>query len=228
MVEPAGATSLPSVAVPPRPSVVKKSVTAPEDADDGIIPHTPLPWSDMNDLEERVILVDEHDNPIGVGDKLPTHERGDLHRAFSVFLINRAGEILLQQRATTKYHGGGKWANSACGHPRPGEETVAAARRRLQEEMGIEAELEPVFAFTYRAAMDGGLIEHEIDHVMMGYTDETPQPDPTEVAGWRWLSPDAIRGELATAPDRYTPWFEPALEGLLDRIPSILALSSRR
>ena len=182
----------------------------------------------MNDLEERVILVDEHDNPIGTGAKLPTHERGELHRAFSVFLINPAGEILLQQRATTKYHGGGLWANSACGHPRPGEETVAAARRRLKEEMGIDAELEPVFAFTYRAEMDHGLIEHEIDHVMIGFSDDPPRPDPAEVAAWRWLSPEAIRAELTTAPERYTPWFEPALGGLLDRNPSILAPSSQR
>lgn len=182
----------------------------------------------MNDLEEQVILVDEHDNPVGIGAKLPTHERGDLHRAFSVFLINPAGEMLLQQRAATKYHAGGLWANSACGHPRPGEETVAAARRRLKEEMGIGAELEPVFAFTYRAEMDRGLIEHEIDHVMLGYTDELPRPDPDEVADWRWMSPAAIRRELATAPDRYTPWFEPALQGLLDRKPSLLAPASQR
>ena len=182
----------------------------------------------MNDLEERVILVDEHDNPIGIGAKLPTHERGELHRAFSVFLINGAGEILLQQRATNKYHGGGLWANSACGHPRPGEETVAAARRRLQEEMGIEAELEPVFAFTYRAEMDRGLVEHEIDHVMIGFADDLPHPNPAEVAAWRWMSPESIRRELATDPDRYTPWFEPALEGLLDRKPSILASPSQR
>lgn len=177
----------------------------------------------MNDLEERVILVDVHDNPIGTGAKLPTHERGDLHRAFSVFLINTQGEILLQQRAMGKYHGGGLWANSACGHPRPGEETSAAARRRLREEMGIDADLEPVFTFTYRARMDRELIEHEIDHVMVGYSNELPRPDPAEVADWRWLTPAEIRTELAATPDRYTPWFEPALEGLLERRPSILS-----
>lgn len=171
----------------------------------------------MRDEDEQVVLVDAADKPIGIAGKLEAHERGELHRAFSVFAVNSAGEILLQRRAAAKYHGGGLWSNSCCGHPRPGEATGAAAQRRLLEELGIECALEPVFAFTYRAVMAGGLTEHEIDHVFLGVLDEDPDPDPAEVGAWRWVTPEAIRAELRTHPDAFTPWFEPAFEGFLER-----------
>lgn len=171
----------------------------------------------MTDSEERVILVDPDDAEIGTEEKLRAHERGVLHRAFSVFLLNRCGEILLQRRADGKYHGAGLWSNSACGHPRPGENTPAAARRRLEEEMGIDAQLEHLFSFTYRAEMGSGLTEHEIDHVFRGHVDVDPEPDPAEVADWRWVSPEEILREMRTAPERYTPWFAEALAGLLER-----------
>lgn len=170
----------------------------------------------MNWTEERVILVDEHDAAIGTAGKMEAHERGDLHRAFSVFIVNSAGEILLQRRAAVKYHGGGLWSNSCCGHPRPGEATSAAARRRLREEMAMDCPLERVFAFTYRAEMPGGLTEHEIDHVFVGRLQDDPRPDPTEVAAWRWAPVEEIRAELEADPSRYTPWFPHALEGLLE------------
>src|SRR5690606_12816732 len=142
---------------------------------------------------ERVILVNTADVPIGTAGKLEAHERGALHRAFSVFVVNSRGEILLQRRAAEKYHGGGLWSNSCCGHPRPGEATGEAARRRLGEEMGVDSTLERVFSFTYRAEMASGLTEHEIDHVYIGSLEEDPRPDPAEVEAWRWAAPDQIR-----------------------------------
>lgn len=170
----------------------------------------------MTDAEEQVILVDAQDTPIGKAGKLEAHERGELHRAFSVFVINSRDEILLQRRAEAKYHGGGLWSNSCCGHPRPGEATADAARRRLGEEMAIDCELEPVGIFTYRARMAGGLTEHEIDHVFVGRSDSEPHPHPEEVDEWRWAAEEEIRGELAVDPNRFTPWFAPALQRLLD------------
>lgn len=169
----------------------------------------------MNEREEQVILVDAADEPIGAAGKMEVHQKGELHRAFSVFAVNERGEILLQRRAAEKYHCGGLWSNSCCGHPRPGEATEAAARRRLREELGIQAPLERVFAFTYRAEMPGGLTEHEIDHVFFGQVEEDPEPDPREVEAWRWASARDIREELDSRPDSYTPWFRPAFEGFM-------------
>jgi isopentenyl-diphosphate delta-isomerase len=169
----------------------------------------------MRDEDERVILVDADDAAIGTAGKLEAHERGELHRAFSVFIVNTGNELLLQRRAEEKYHGGGLWSNSCCGHPRPGEGTAAAARRRLGEEMGIDCPLERVFSFTYRAEMAGGLTEHEIDHVFVGRYDGEPRPDPREVGAWEWVSPERIRRDLAANPGAYTPWFERALLGML-------------
>jgi isopentenyl-diphosphate delta-isomerase len=171
----------------------------------------------MRDEDERVILVDPTDEEIGTAGKLEAHERGELHRAFSVFILNARNELLLQRRADGKYHGGGLWSNSCCGHPRPGEETAAAARRRLGEEMGIDCPLERLFSFTYRAEMAGGLTEHEIDHVFIGRYDGDPHPDPREVGAWEWVPAERVRRSLAARPEDYTPWFEAALSGLLDR-----------
>ena len=174
----------------------------------------------MRDIDEKVILVDDRDVAIGTAGKLEAHETGRLHRAFSVFTVNTRGEILLQRRAPGKYHGGGLWSNSCCGHPRPGESTADAAHRRLQEEMGIRIPLERLFSFTYRAEMASGLTEHEIDHVFIGSLEKDPRPNPAEVEAWRWAAPDEIRRELEEEPDAYTPWFEPALTGILERVRS--------
>ena len=116
-------------------------------------------------MEEKVTLVDEQDQPIGEGEKMQTHQEGKLHRSFSIFIFNSKGEVLLQQRAKSKYHSGGLWSNAACGHPRPGEETLAAAHRRLQEEMGFDCELQELLQFTYKVKLDHDLWEHEYDHV---------------------------------------------------------------
>jgi isopentenyl-diphosphate delta-isomerase len=170
--------------------------------------------------EERVILVDPDDEAIGTAAKLEAHTSGALHRAFSVFVMNRRGEILLQRRADGKYHSGGRWSNTCCGHPRPGEETADAAARRLGEEMGFGCDLRWLFAFTYRVEMEDGLWEHEIDHVFLGRHDADPSPDPEEVGEWRWVSPRTLRAEMDRAPDRFTPWLAPALSGLMRRLPA--------
>ena len=130
-----------------------------------------------------IILVNEEDVQVGTMEKMEVHERGLLHRAFSVFIFNKAGEMLLQQRALSKYHSGGLWTNACCSHPRPGEKTEDAAARRLFEELGFGTELRFAFSFTYKAAFDNGLTEHEFDHVFVGHFDGPLRPDPKEVAG---------------------------------------------
>jgi isopentenyl-diphosphate delta-isomerase len=166
--------------------------------------------------EERVVLVDEHDREHGSATKLQAHVQGALHRAFSILVLNRRGEILLQRRAAAKYHSGGLWSNTCCGHPRPGEETSAAARRRLREEMGFECDLRRLFGFHYRVELAGGLSEHEYDHVFVGRHDGDPLPESKEVEAWRWARVDAVRREIAAAAERYTYWFPL----ILDRLPA--------
>ncbi len=163
--------------------------------------------------DEQVILVDERDREVGAGEKLRAHRDGALHRAFSVFVFDGAGRLLLQKRARGKYHSGGLWSNTACGHPRPGEPTDAAARRRLREEMGFDCELREVFDFIYRAELDGALVEHEYDHVFVGTHDAAPAPDPTEVEEWRWVSMSELREGLMEEPQRYSFWLKVAVEG---------------
>ncbi len=154
-----------------------------------------------------VILVNEQDEPVGTMEKLEAHQKGLLHRAFSVFIVNSAGEMLLQQRAQDKYHSGGLWTNTCCSHPLPGEDTLAASHRRLVEEMGFDCELKEVFSFTYRAEFDNGLTEHEFDHVLIGQYDGEIQPDSTEVMNYKFASPDEIRFLLLTEPETFTHWF---------------------
>lgn len=157
--------------------------------------------------EERVVLVDEWDAELGTLEKQRAHAEGRLHRALSVFVMNSQGEMLLQRRAPAKYHSGGLWTNACCSHPRPGEPVERAAHRRLREEMGIECPLEPAFAFTYRADVGGGLVEHEFDHVFLGRYDGEPRPSADEVDGWRWAPVDQLADEVAAAPEQFTPWF---------------------
>lgn len=167
--------------------------------------------------EEHVILVDRRDVACGVAEKMAAHRLGLRHRAFSVFLFDRTGRMLLQRRAHSKYHSPLLWTNACCGHPRPGETIVQAARRRLEEEMGIRAEPVRVLRFEYRAAVEGGLTEHEIDHVLVGRFDGVPEPDPAEASGWRWMTPRAALRDARLYPELYTAWFEPALDRLLSR-----------
>jgi isopentenyl-diphosphate Delta-isomerase len=156
---------------------------------------------------EEVILVDEYDTPVGVMEKMEAHRKALLHRAFSVFIFNRKGEMLLQRRALSKYHSGGLWTNACCSHPRPEEDTRQAAGRRLSEELGFVVPLEKIFDFTYRSAFDNGLTEYEFDHVYVGYYDQDVHPNPEEVSEYRWLSPEAVQAELAASPSAYTSWF---------------------
>ena len=166
----------------------------------------------MQDELEEVILVDADGAQIGTGPKLPVHRAGTLHRAFSVFVFNQAGEVLLQRRAEGKYHTAGLWSNTCCGHPRPGEETAAAAERRLGEEMGFHCELTPLFDFVYRVELHPGLWEHEFDHVFVGRYDGDPIPDPSEVGDWRWVAMRDLRREVRERPEEFTPWFRIVLE----------------
>lgn len=163
------------------------------------------------DRRERVILVNEHDVVVGEAEKLAAHRAGALHRAFSVLVQDGAGRVLLQRRALSKYHSGGLWSNTCCGHPRPGEDTRAAAARRLREELGFECSLEPAGAFVYRAQL-GELVEHEYDHVFAGRFDGSPRLDPAEVAEWRWVRVDELEEDLRAFPERYTVWLAKALE----------------
>ena len=159
-------------------------------------------------MEEQVILVNEKDEPIGLMGKMEAHEKGLLHRAFSVFIFNSKQEVLLQQRSACKYHSPNLWTNTCCSHPRAGETNQQAGERRLQEEMGLQVPLQEVFSFIYKAPFDNGLTEHEYDHVLIGYSDAQPQINPEEVASWKWLSLEAIKEDILQAPERYTAWFK--------------------
>ncbi len=162
----------------------------------------------------EVILVDEQDQPVGVMEKMEAHEKGLLHRAFSIFIFNNNGEMLLQQRALAKYHSGGLWTNACCSHPNPGEDTLVAARRRLTEEMGFETELTKAFSFIYRTDFDNGLTEHEVDHVYTGTYNGTIEPDADEVNDYVFQSIDQIKGFIASEPHLYTSWFKIAFPKL--------------
>jgi isopentenyl-diphosphate delta-isomerase len=157
------------------------------------------------------VLVDPHDQELGTEEKLRVHQTGALHRAVSAFLFDERGQLLLQRRADGKYHSAGKWSNTCCSHPRPGETPLAAATRRLGEEMGVACELTPAFSFVYRAALDNGLVEHELDHVFTGAFDGTPVPDPLEVQAWKWMPLTAVVADCREHSGRYSAWLAPAL-----------------
>ncbi len=159
-------------------------------------------------MEEQVILVDKNDNQIGLMPKMEAHEKALLHRAFSVFVLNEKGEMMLQQRAHSKYHSPGLWTNTCCSHQRDGEDNITAGKRRLMEEMGFVTELEELFSFTYKAAFDNGLTEHEFDHVMQGYFEGEPDINLDEVASWKWMSPKEVKEDIKNNPDQYTAWFK--------------------
>jgi len=157
-------------------------------------------------MTENVILVDENDVELGVAEKMEAHLTGALHRAVSVFIFNGNGELLLQRRAQGKYHSPGKWSNTCCTHPRLGELTLDAARRRLKEEMGIDSELTSVGTILYRADFENGLVEHELDHLFFGFNDHTPSINQEEVDSYRYIDLDELKIETTTYPERFTPW----------------------
>ena len=156
---------------------------------------------------EDVILVDAADNEIGTEEKLKAHQRGHLHRAFSVMIWDGRGRLLMQRRQINKYHSGGLWTNSCCGHPRPGENAREAASRRLREEMGISCPLTPIGTCTYRAELDAGLIEHELVHLFRGIYDGAVAPNPNECDGFSWSAPEAIRNQIRAVPHCFSAWF---------------------
>jgi isopentenyl-diphosphate delta-isomerase len=157
---------------------------------------------------EQVVLVNEHDEELGLMEKMEAHEKALLHRAFSVFIFNQSGELLLQQRALDKYHSGGLWTNTCCSHPRPNESVADAASRRLREEMGFDVPLEKVFDFIYQASFDNGLTEHEFDHVFVGYHDGPMQVNPAEVNDYVYRSMESIQHSLRMHDGLFTAWFE--------------------
>lgn len=157
---------------------------------------------------ENVILVDEHDNEQGLMEKMEAHRQGLLHRAFSVFILNDKGELMVQQRAIAKYHSGGLWTNTCCSHPRAGETTINAAHRRLVEEMGFDCEVEKMFHFIYKAELDQGLTEYELDHLFVGYYNEEPTINREEVEAWKWMTLEEVDGGIKSKPEEYTEWFK--------------------
>jgi isopentenyl-diphosphate Delta-isomerase len=161
--------------------------------------------------QELVVLVDEHDNEIGLAEKIEAHQKALLHRAFSVFIFNSKGELLLQQRAKTKYHSAGLWTNTCCSHPRPNELVLDAAKRRLIEEMGLKADIEKKFDFIYKTPFDNDLTEYEFDHVFVGHSDEDPVINKNEVESFKWKNIEEIKADLILFPNTFTSWFKIAI-----------------
>ena len=168
--------------------------------------------------EEQVILVNENDEQIGLMPKLEAHEKAALHRAFSVFVFNVKDELLLQKRASHKYHSPNQWTNTCCSHQRNGETSVEAGKRRLYEEMGFSCELEEIFKFIYKAPFDNGLTEHELDHVLIGYYNENPKINLDEVDDYTWMSLSDIKNDIIDNPNKYTVWFKIIFNEYLEKI----------
>ncbi|KMV73671.1 isopentenyl-diphosphate Delta-isomerase [Rosenbergiella epipactidis] len=160
----------------------------------------------MENIE--VILVDEHDNPLGKMEKLAAHRQGRLHRAITVYIFNTKQQLMLQQRAFSKYHCGGLWSNTCCGHPFPNESTQQAAERRLEEEMGLKLPLTKLTQTYYNLPVTDGLVEHEFGHIFTGLTDQLPVLNPHEAENYRFASLSEVQQELITSPERFTPWFK--------------------
>ena len=168
--------------------------------------------------EEKVILVDENDQPIGLMGKMEAHEKALLHRAFSVFILNSKNELMLQRRALHKYHSPGLWTNTCCSHQRENETTLAAGVRRLQEEMGFVTPLKEKFSFIYKAAFDNGLTEHEFDHVLVGTYENSPLINEDEVCAWKWMPLQEVQNDIQDSPDSYTPWFKIIFEKFFEEL----------
>lgn len=166
-------------------------------------------------MEERVILVDEDDQEIGIAEKLNAHREGKLHRAFSIFVFNSEGKLLLQNRAGAKYHSGGLWSNTCCSHPRPEEHVGKAAHRRLQEEMGFDCDLQEIFSFIYKVKLNNDLFEHEYDRVFVGKFDGEPSPNPKEVDDWKWICLEELRKDIQENPGSYTYWLRICIDKVM-------------
>ena len=158
------------------------------------------------------------DDACGEMEKLQAHQLGALHRAFSVFIFNSKGELLMQQRAKEKYHSSELWTNTCCSHPRLGEETSGAVTRRLMEEMGMKCATTFAFSFLYHAPMENGLIEHEFDHVYFGYSDDLPQPNSAEVQDWKYVSLNKLQLEIKQFPKQFTAWLTICLDKVIEHV----------
>ncbi|MHC8327944.1 isopentenyl-diphosphate Delta-isomerase [Pseudomonas sp. LB1P83] len=163
-------------------------------------------------MDEFLILVDRQNRKKGIAEKLQAHQLGLLHRAFSIFIFDSKGRLLLQQRAFGKYHSEGLWSNTCCGHPRPGERTAAAAKRRLSEEMGITCQLRKVFTLIYREPVSNQLIEYEYGHIFVGTCDCEPVANPEEANDWQWQTLSELPACIAAAPETFTVWFRRIVE----------------
>lgn len=166
----------------------------------------------------NVVRVDENDNAIAEMEKLVAHEQGCLHRAFSVFIFNDKGELLLQQRANHKYHGAGLWTNTCCSHPQWGEDVNSSAMERLNYEMGLQCDLKWIYSFIYNEQVENNLIEHELDYVFIGYSNQDPVLNKDEVQDYKWIYIDEILSDIKNNPSHYTIWFKQAFPELLSKI----------
>ena len=167
---------------------------------------------------EQIILVDEHDREIGSIEKLAAHQNGGkLHRAFSIFVFNSKGEMLIQMRALGKHHWAGIWTNTCCSHPHVGETLEQAVHRRLKEEFGFDCNLKEIFAFIYKATdSKSGLTEWEFDHFFIGIFDGTPKPNPEEIGAYKWVKPEELKKDIAVHPEKYTPWFKASVDKVIE------------
>jgi len=168
--------------------------------------------------DELLILVDKNDMEIGLLDKTTVHQTGVLHRAFSVFLFNSVGSLMLQRRALSKYHSPGLWSNTCCSHPRKGEKTSEAVSRRLKEEMGLECNMEFGFSFIYKFEFENHLTEHEFDHVYFGKSDDLPEPDPTEIKAWKYMSLHKLQDEIFLNPNNFSVWMKICLPKVIQHV----------
>ena len=180
---------------------------------------------EQSERDQEIILVDEDDNQIGYETKLKAHEGdGKLHRAFSIFVFDAMGKLLLQRRAKKKYHFGGLWTNTCCSHPKKGERIQDAVHTRLRQEFGFDTELKEIFSFLYRASdVESGLTEHELDHVFYGKFNEEPHPNLDEIEDWKWVDLTELTKDLESNPQNYTPWFKIATQGVVENLPDLRA-----
>ena len=169
-------------------------------------------------MNNQVVLVNENDDEIGLMPKLEAHQKGVLHRAFSIFIFNTKGEMLLQQRAFGKYHSEGLWSNTCCSHPYPNESTLNAAKRRLYEEMGMHSSLHFLYSFRYEATLDKGLIEHELDHIFWAISDAEPQLNREEVLDYKYIPVEDLQKDIRERPEQYTEWFKICLDDVISKI----------
>lgn len=167
---------------------------------------------------DKVVLVDIDDKPVGEMDKIAAHQQGALHRAFSVFVFNNQGELLIQQRASSKYHGAGLWTNTCCSHPQWGENVEQSAMERLEFEMGLQCKLKFSHSFIYKSEVENNLIEHEYDHVFIGITNEDPVINPDEVQDFAWVNVNELLDNVKMRPQNYTYWFKLALPVVLPNL----------